>query len=97
MGELTAYVVVLTPGVTWFSFIPNGSGGFNMVQGIRPAASGAVIPAVNAQILNQNISGSLPRGDYWFASVVFRAGDRPTLADWRSKTVYLSEATVTIR
>jgi hypothetical protein len=68
-----------------------------MMRGIKPAASGAVIPAVNVTILNQNINASLARGDYRFAAAIFRAGEPITLDDWRDKAIYSSEVTVTVR
>ena len=59
--------------------------------------SGAAIPAFNMPVLNTKIAGSLARGDYWFVSAVFHVGDRISLANWRSKAIYSSEATVTVR
>lgn len=48
-------------------------------------------------ILDTKIAASLAMGDYWFAAAVFRAGDRITLADWRSKAIYFAEVTVSVR
>ena len=96
-GKIVMYVLVRTPQGGWFSFVSDSRRSFNMKQGIRPAMSGTTIPSLDMPVLNQKIAGSLARGDYWFVSAVFHAGDRISLADWRSKAIYSSEATITVR
>jgi hypothetical protein len=95
-GALVGYVVVQTPQGAWFSFVWK-RGGFVIVQGIKPAASGKVIPSLQEPLLRLTITDSLARGDYWFATAVFHAGDRITLGNWRSKAIYSSEVTITVR
>ena len=97
MGKLVAYVLVQTPQGGWFSFVPGKGGSFVMEKGIKPAASGATIPTLNATILRQKIGASLARGNYWFAAGIFHAGDKITLDNWRSKAIYSSEVTVAVR
>jgi hypothetical protein len=97
MGRLVEYVLVRTPQGAWFSFIPNKRGGFDVKAGIKPAATAAVIPSIRMPILKQEITASVARGSYWFAAAIFRAGDRITLANWRSKAIYSSEVTVTVQ
>ena len=96
-GKIVMYVLVRTPQGGWFSFISDSRRSFNMKQGIKPAMSGTTIPSLDMPVLNKKIAGSLARGDYWFVSAVFHAGDRISLADWRSKAIYSSEATITVR
>ena len=95
-GKLVMYVLVRTPQGGWFSFVSDG-GSFKMTRGIKPAMSGMTIPSLDMPVLNQKIAGSLARGDYWFVSAVFHAGDGITLNNWRSRAIYSSEATVTVR
>jgi len=68
-----------------------------MKPGIKPAATASVIPSLKTPILTQTITDSLARGNYWFAAAIFHAGDRITLANWRSMAIYSSEVTITVR
>ena len=97
MGKLVEYILVRTPQGAWFSFIPNKWGGFDMKAGIKPAAASSVIPSLRVPILEQEITDSLARGNYWFGAAVFHAGDRITPANWRSRAIYSSEVTVTVQ
>jgi len=56
-----------------------------------------VIPSLHVPILRQKITDSLARGNYWFGTAIFHAGDRITLANWRSRAIYSSEVIVTVR
>jgi hypothetical protein len=96
MREMVGYVVLRTPQGEWFSFVWK-NGGFVVVRGITPAASGYVIPAMQEPLLRQTITESTPRGNYWFATALFRGGEKITLSNWRSKLLYLSEVTITVR
>jgi hypothetical protein len=97
MGKLVAYVLVQTPQGAWYSFVPNRRGGFDMQPGIKPAATSSVITPFKVTLLRQPITSSLARGNYWFGAAIFHAGDRITLANWRSMAIYSSEVTVTVR
>ena len=68
-----------------------------MQPGIKPAATSSVITPFKVTLLKQPITSSLARGNYWFGAAIFHAGDRITLANWRSMAIYSSEVTVTVQ
>ena len=96
MGRLAVYVLVQTPQKMWISFVYS-NGAFTMESGIKPAATASAIPPVTLPLFRQQITNSLARGSYWFITGVFHAGDQITLASWRSKAIYSSEVTITLR
>jgi len=93
--KLAAYVLVQLPGGGWMSFVPKKGGGFELVQGIRPAAASMQIPVLEARILSSTIGAGLAKGDYWFGAAIFHAGDPITFDNWRSIALYYSETIVT--
>ena len=96
MGRLAVYVLVQTPQKAWISFVYS-NGVFTMEPGIRPAATVSVIPQITLPLFRKQMTNSLARGSYWFIAGVFHEGDRITLASWRSKAIYSSEVTITLR
>lgn len=97
MGNLAAYILVRTPQGAWFSFVPDGRGGFQLKRGIKHAVTASVIPPLTKTLLSQRITPSLARGNYWFAAAVFRAGEGITLGNWRSRAICSSEVTIAVR
>jgi len=95
--KLTAYIVVQTPGGGWMSFVPKKGGGFELAQGIRPAATSMQIPVLDAKIFSSTVGAGLAKGDYWFCAAIFHAGNPITFDNWRSQAVYYSEAIITRR
>jgi len=87
--------VVQTPGGGWMSFVPKKGGGFELAQGIRPAATSMQILVLDAKIFSSTVGAGLAKGDYWFCAAIFKAGSPITLDNWRSQAVYYSEAVVT--
>ena len=91
------YVLVQTPQKVWISFVYSNGGAFTMERGIRPAWTASAIPSITLPLFRQQITNSLARGNYWFITGVFHVGDQITLANWRSKAIYSSEVTITLR
>ncbi|MEJ2744099.1 MAG: hypothetical protein P8123_00170 [bacterium] len=95
-GDMALYAVVQTPAGAWMSFVPQG-GGIALRNGLIPALVAPVIPAIERTILSTAITDTLPRGDYRFIAAVFNAGDRITLANWKSLALYSAETVVVVR
>jgi len=95
--KLAAYILVQLPGGGWMSFVPKQGGGFELVNGIKPAALSMQIPPLEARIFRGLIGPGLARGNYWFGAAIFHVGDPITLDNWRSIALYYSETTVTVR
>ena len=97
MGRLAVYVLVQTPQKAWISFVYSTGGALTMEPGIRPAATASAIPPITLTLFRQQMTNSLARGSSWFIAGVFHVGDRITPANWRSKAIYSSEVTITLR
>lgn len=97
MGKLVIYALIQTPGKALLSFVLGKDGTFTMEPGIKPATTVSAIPPLTLPLCRERLTNSLARGDYRFAIGIFHAGDGITLADWRSKAIYWSEAIVTLQ